>query len=177
MNESRTETPETKPTRRCAIYSRVAVDRAPLDSNSLQAQETICRTLIHCHSFVPTAQAAWVFAGTYADFLCSGKTLNRPALNRLLADAAAGKFDVVVTSHIDRVSRSISHLHELLKHLEEHNVDFASVTPSFDTSTPKGKLILDLVRQLAADEEPTTPLPLPLPDASGTSIDLSEDAA
>jgi site-specific DNA recombinase len=175
MNESRRKTPETIPPRRCAIYTRVAVGDDPLNPNSLQAQEEICRTLIDCRTFDATAEAKWIHTGTYADSSCSGATLQRPALERLLADAAAGKFDVVVTSHIDRVSRSISHVHEVLKHLEEHNVDFASVTPNFDTSTPKGKLILDLVRQLAADEEPTTPLPLP--DASGTSIDLSEDAA
>jgi site-specific DNA recombinase len=174
MNESRRETPETIPPRRCAIYTRVAVGDDPLNPTSLQAQEEICRTLIDCRTLA-TAEDKWIHTGTYADSSYSGVNLKRPGLNRLLADAAAGKFDVVVISHVDRVSRSISHLHEVLKYLEKHKVDFASVTPSFDTSTPKGKLILNLVRQLLADEEPTTSPPLP--DASDTSVDLGEDAA
>ena len=86
MNEARKETPETIPPRRCAIYTRVAVDGDPLNPNSLQAQEEICRTLIDCRTFEATAEAKWIHTETYADSSCSGATLQRPALERLLAD-------------------------------------------------------------------------------------------
>ncbi len=41
MNESRTETQKTIPSRRCAVYAHVAIDGDPLNPDSLQAQEEI----------------------------------------------------------------------------------------------------------------------------------------
>jgi DNA invertase Pin-like site-specific DNA recombinase len=65
---------------------------------------------------------------TYKDIAQSGMSLQRPALNQLIADAAAGHFSVVITTSPDRIARDISVYRELMKRIEKYlDIDFSEV--------------------------------------------------
>jgi DNA invertase Pin-like site-specific DNA recombinase len=88
----------------------------------------------------------------YIDHGVSGTRESRPELNRLMADAAAGKFESVVVWKFDRFARSAKHLLKALETFQSHGISFASVTESVDTSTPMGKLVFTILGAVAEME-------------------------
>ena len=78
---------------RCAIYTRKSSDEGlEQDFNSLQAQREACEAYI-----VSQKHEGWKALTTaYDDGAYSGGTMDRPALQRLLADIATEKIDIVV---------------------------------------------------------------------------------
>src|SRR5262252_5031374 len=90
---------------RCAIYTRKSSEEG-LDQefNSLQAQREACEALINSQR-----HEGWVcLPALYDDGGFSGATMERPALQRLLADITAGRVDTVVVYKIDRLTRSLA---------------------------------------------------------------------
>src|SRR5499425_1688711 len=77
----------------------------------------------------------------YRDEGISGSKDSRPALDRLMKDARARKFDVVIVARFDRFARSVSHLLRALEEFSHVGIDFVSLSESIDTSTPMGKMI------------------------------------
>ena len=75
----------------------------------------------------------------YDDGGFSGGTLERPGLQRLLADIERGKVDVVVVYKIDRLSRSLMDFAKLVEVFDRHEVTFVSVTQAFNTTTSMGQ--------------------------------------
>src|SRR5215470_15398198 len=99
---------------RCAIYTRKSSEEG-LDQefNSLQAQREACEAFI-----TSQRHEGWVCLRTgYDDGGFSGATMGRPALQRLLADIAAGRVDIVVVYKIDRPTRSLA---DFAKIVESH---------------------------------------------------------
>src|ERR1700730_3781389 len=76
----------------------------------------------------------WEIYGSYVDNGVSGKKDSRPALNRLMEDAHARRFDVVVCWRFDRFSRSVSHLCRALETFRAIRIDCVSVMEQIDTS-------------------------------------------
>ena len=73
----------------------------------------------------------------YDDPAISGATTNRPALRRLLADAKAGKFKVVVCYKLDRISRNLRDFLDITDTLQKCGVRLACVgTPSTRARPP-----------------------------------------
>jgi site-specific DNA recombinase len=133
--------PNTGPPLRSATYVRVSTEEQTT-GHSLDAQRTSTRALI--------AQRGWTFAGEYTDAGRSAKAdARRPAFNRLLADAARGRFDVVVVDKVDRFYRHLKGLLIALDTLNESDVTFVSVRENLDLSTPWGKLTLTVLGMLA----------------------------
>src|SRR3989440_12461735 len=90
---------------RCAIYTRKSSEEG-LDQefNSLQAQREACEAFI-----TSQRQEGWVcLRAGYDDGGVSGATMDRPALQRLLADITAGRGDIVVVYKIDPLTRSLA---------------------------------------------------------------------
>jgi site-specific DNA recombinase len=126
---------------RCATYVRVSTDEQ-VEGHSLDAQRTSTRAFI--------GQRGWTLAGEYTDAGYSAKPgAYRPALDRLLADARRGRFDVVVVDKVDRFYRHLKGLLIALDKLNETDVSFASVRENLDLSTPWGKLTLTVLGMLA----------------------------
>lgn len=71
----------------------------------------------------------------------------RPVLTRLLGELAAG--DVLVVVRLDRLARSVSHLLQVIKDLEERGVHFRSIRDPIDTSTPQGMVSLQVLGAVA----------------------------
>ena len=63
----------------------------------------------------------WGRAKIYRENGVSGYKRNRPALGRLLADARAGKLDVVIFPSIDRAARSVTHIERILHDRSSNN--------------------------------------------------------
>ena len=94
----------------------------------------------------------WKLVDTYVDHGVSGSRDRRPELNRMLADAKRGRFDLVVVYRSDRLFRSIKHMVTTLDDLAAMNVGFVSTSEPFDTSTPSGRLLLHMVSAMAEFE-------------------------
>ena len=63
----------------------------------------------------------------------SGAKASRPALNRLIADAKARRFDCVLVWKLDRFGRSLEDCLNNIRELEENGIRFIAVTQNFDT--------------------------------------------
>ena len=91
-------------------------------------------------------------AGEYVDAGVSGAKDSRPALDEMLAAAAAGTFDVVVIAKLDRLGRSLLHLLTLMKRLDALGVRVVSASDNIDTKTPAGRMMLQLLGVFAEFE-------------------------
>jgi DNA invertase Pin-like site-specific DNA recombinase len=93
---------------------------------------------------------------TYVDQGFSGSKDSRPALDRLMADAYARKFDVVAVWKFDRFARSVSHLLRALETFKSLGVEFVSLSEQVDTSTPTGKMVFVVLGAVAELERALT---------------------
>ena len=66
--------------------------------------------------------------------------MDRPALQRLLADIAAGRVDTIVVYKIDRLTRSLADFAKIVEILDARGASFVSVTQQFNTTTSMGRL-------------------------------------
>lgn len=135
--------------RRCAVYTRKSIDEGlEKEFNTLDAQRE------SCEAYVASQRAeGWVLEPDhYDDGGFSGGSLERPALQRLLADIKADRVDVVVVYKIDRLSRSLMDFAKLVEVFEAHGVTFVSVTQSFNTTTSMGRLTLNILLSFAQFE-------------------------
>lgn len=126
---------------RASGYRRVSM-REQVDGYSLDAQANSIQKFM--------ADQGWEFVEMYTDAGISAKRgSHRPALARLMQDAQAGKFDVVVVDKIDRFYRYLNGLLTALDTLNQSGVSFASVREKLDFTTPWGKLMLTVLGMLA----------------------------
>jgi site-specific DNA recombinase len=106
----------TADARRCAIYARTSIGiRNDPDLAALNVQRVVCAAYIR-HQL----RGSWI--ATYEDHGCRGVGLERPALQRLLADIDAAKIEAVVVLELDRLSRSLPELARLMMRFDEAGV-------------------------------------------------------
>lgn len=98
------------------------------------------------------AQRNWRIIDEYVDEGISGSQESRPALDRLLADARAGRLDVVIVWRFDRFARSTSHLLSALEEFRLLGVGFMSIREQVDTTTPVGKVMFILIAAISEFE-------------------------
>ena len=91
----------------------------------------------------------WELAGSYVDTGISGSKESRPELDRLMADALRRRFDAVAVWKFDRFARSVSHLLRALETFKALGIDFVSLSPQVDTSTPTGKMVFTVLGAVA----------------------------
>ena len=134
---------------RCAIYTRVSTDeRLDMEFNSLDAQREAGAAYVESQK-----HEGWIPVGDrYDDGGFSGGTLERPALQRLLADIEGGRVDVVVVYKIDRLSRSLMDFAKLVEVFDRRQVTFVSITQAFNTTTSMGRLTLNILLSFAQFE-------------------------
>src|SRR6516165_3895925 len=124
MTKSAHSVPRRNARVRCAIYTRKSSEEG-LDQefNSLQAQREACEAFINSQ-----VHEGWVCLRTgYDDGGFSGATMDRPALQRLLADIAAGRVDIIVVYKIDRLTRSLADFAKIVEILDARSASFVSV--------------------------------------------------
>lgn len=94
------------------------------------------------------SRRGWQITQVYVD-RASGAKENRPALERLLADARSRRFDLLLVWRFDRVSRSALHFLSLVEDFRGLGIDFVSHEQSLDTTTAMGKFTLTMFAALA----------------------------
>ena len=125
-----------------AVYARCSTEDQARVGVTLPAQ--IARLQAYCDAMRPGETVRVV-----VDEGVSAKSLDRPALNGLLADCEAKRVSTVVVLKLDRLTRSVRDLADLLDLFEKHNVALCSLSESLDTSTASGRLMLNLLASVS----------------------------
>ena len=138
---------------RCAIYTRKSSEEGlEQEFNSLDAQREACTAYVASQK----GEGWRLLPDRYDDGGISGATLERPGLQRLLADIDAGKIDRVIVYKVDRLTRSLADFARLVERFEAAGTSFVSVTQSFNTATSMGRLTLNVLLSFAQFEREVT---------------------
>jgi DNA invertase Pin-like site-specific DNA recombinase len=118
-------------------YVRVSTDRQAERGSSLEAQAEKIRAM----ALVQSAELDEIIIESGE----SAKSLNRPGMANLLALVDAGKVKTVIVAKLDRLTRSVKDLCELLERFERKGVALVSVAESLDTGSAAGRLVLNIM--------------------------------
>lgn len=136
--------------KRVFLYVRVSTEEQAVHGLSIEAQTK--------------ALEAWARANghkvvdTYVDAGISARkpATKRPELQRLLADAQAGKGELIVFTKLDRWFRNIAEYYKVQEILEKCHVDWRTIHEDYDTSTASGRLKINIMLSVAQDEADRT---------------------
>ena len=138
---------------RCAIYTRKSTEEGlEQEFNSLDAQREACEAYIQSQR----GQGWVVQRKRYDDGGISGGTMDRPALQDLLADIGTGAVDLVVVYKVDRLTRSLTDFARIVETFDARGVSFVSVTQQFNTANSMGRLTLHVLLSFAQFEREVT---------------------
>ena len=133
---------------RAAIYVRVSTVEQATEGYSISAQISLLTEYAKMYQYDVVK--------IYEDAGISGKNItDRPSINRLIKDATSKKFDIVLVWKLSRLSRSLLDLLGIVDTFTQNNISFHSYTEKFDTSTPMGKMLLQLLGSIAEFERNT----------------------
>jgi DNA invertase Pin-like site-specific DNA recombinase len=117
-------------------YARVSTGQQAEEGVSLAAQSEKIRAM------------ATVQGATLLEMIVDGesaKSMNRPGLRQALAMVNAGKVQTVIVAKLDRLTRSVKDLCELLEIFERREVALVSVAESLDTRSAAGRLVITIM--------------------------------
>ena len=131
--------------KRVAAYIRCSTEKQSTDSQLLAIKDTIQRS-------------GDVLVQVYEDHAISGSKCrqDRPALDSMLKDAGAGKFDKVGVWDITRLGRSLPDLIATLNELQKSNVDLQFLQNDLDTSTAGGRMLFSIFGAIGEFERSLT---------------------
>ena len=128
--------------RRVAAYARVSTDS--------DEQFTSYEAQIDYYTQYIKARDDWEFVKVYTDEGITGtSTKHREGFKAMVADALAGKIDLIVTKSVSRFARNTKDLLELMEKLTAKGVGFISKKEAIDTGTPTGKFMLTVFAAVA----------------------------
>lgn len=131
-----------------AIYVRVSTEEQATEGYSISAQLQTLRQYTNLHG--------WEIVEEYVDEGISGKNIkDRPAMRKLVEDVEKDKFQALLVWKISRLSRNMLDTLKLLDKFEYYNVKFISYSENFDTGTPIGRLVVQLMASIAEMERNT----------------------
>ena len=113
---------------RAAIYTRISTLDSEGEETSTARQEEDCRRY--------ASERKWRVVETFTDVGLSGwnKKVHRPGLEAMLTSVRSGQVDMVVIYKLDRLTRRVLHLLDIVRILEDSKCGFASVNdPGIDT--------------------------------------------
>ena len=127
-----------------ALYIRVSTEDQAKEGYSLEVQRE------YLESFA--MREGYEIFKVYCDDGISAYSTRRPALQELLTDAKAKRFELVLAYKIDRFSRNLKDLLMLVDELFSYGAGFKSATEPFDTTTSAGKLMFQQLGSFAEFE-------------------------
>ena len=131
-----------------AIYCRVSTEEQSENGYSIDEQERLLEEWCK--------KMGYVIYKCYSDRGISGKNIkDRPALKELLSDAKAGKFDMVISWKINRISRKLEDVLKIVNLLEKNNITFKSYSEPFETDTPAGRMQFQMMALIGEFERGT----------------------
>ena len=130
---------------RVAAYARVSTD-SDEQMGSVAAQKDYFEKLIQ-------KNPEWVLVEIYADEGISGTSLNRrEAFNRMIADALAGKIDLIITKSLSRFARNTVDTLNTIRKLKIEGVGVYFEKEDINTLDSKGEFLITLMSSLAEEE-------------------------
>src|SRR5215831_10294603 len=85
----------------------------------------------------------------------TGKHIDRPGLQRVLEMVRRGEVELVIVAKLDRLTRSVKDLADLLELLQKRNVQLVSVAEALDTGSAAGRLVLNIMASVSQWERET----------------------
>lgn len=128
-----------------AIYCRVSTDEQAREGVSLDEQQE--RLKAYCKAMGWSDEVLLFIDDGY-----SAKSTDRPQLKRLMTYIENGEISKVMVTKLDRMSRRLLDLLTLIDMFQQHEVAFISISESFDTNTPSGRLTLQVLGAVAEFE-------------------------
>ncbi|MFZ5968302.1 MAG: recombinase family protein [Bacillota bacterium] len=134
--------------KRAVGYTRVSTKEQGEFGYSIDAQHQVIENYCRQHGYELVA--------IYEDKGVSGKsTEGRKALENLMTDARKGNFDLVLVWKTSRLARKQLDLLSIVSELGALNVSFKSCTENFDTDSPSGKLLFQIMGGISEFERNT----------------------
>ncbi|MDN6698849.1 MAG: recombinase family protein, partial [Staphylococcus equorum] len=130
--------------KRVGIYVRVSTEMQSTEGYSIDGQINQIREYCDFNNFA--------VVDVYADRGISGKSMNRPELQRLLKDANEGQIDSVMVYKTNRLARNTSDLLKIVEDLHRQNVEFFSLSERMEVNTSSGKLMLQILASFSEFE-------------------------
>ncbi|MBR1383366.1 MAG: recombinase family protein [Ruminococcus sp.] len=131
--------------RKVAAYARVSTDHEEQQS-SYEAQVDYYTNYIKAHP-------DWDFAGIYADSGITGcNTTKREAFKTMIADALAGKINLIITKSVSRFARNTVDSLQNIRTLKEHGVEVYFEKENIWTFDSRGELLISLMSSIAQEE-------------------------
>ncbi|GBY95711.1 cassette chromosome recombinase CcrB [Staphylococcus aureus] len=127
-------------------YIRVSTERQ-VEGYSIEGQITQIEQYCQFNSYE--------LVDIYADRGISGKSMNRPELQRMLNDAKNGKLDCVMVYKTNRLARNTSDLLTIVEELHRQNVEFFSLSERMEVKNSTGKLMLQTLASFSEFERNT----------------------
>ncbi len=131
-------------------YVRVSTEEQAIHGLSIEAQTAAL------HEWAKSNGHKLVDVYTDAGISARKPASKRPELQRLLADVAAGKGELIVFTKLDRWFRNIAEYYKVQEVLEKHHVDWRTIHEDYDTSTAAGRLKINIMLSVAQDEADRT---------------------
>lgn len=132
--------------KRIGAYIRVSTERQ-VEGYSIEGQITQIEQYCQFNSYE--------LVDIYADRGISGKSMNRPELQRMLKDAKNGKLDCVMVYKTNRLARNTSDLLTIVEELHRQNVEFFSLSERMEVKNSTGKLMLQILASFSEFERNT----------------------
>lgn len=120
------------------IYLRVSTEEQAKEGFSINAQKEKLTSYAKVND--------WEIIDYYIDDGISAKNLkDRPNINRLIEDVESGKVNNVLVYKLDRLTRSVKDLINLIELFEIHNCSFNSLTEKLDTTNAVGRMFIKII--------------------------------
>lgn len=135
----------SKKKRRAAGYARVSTDH--------EDQVTSYAAQVDYYTNYIQGREDWEYAGIYTDEgISATNTKKRDGFNKMVADALAGKIDLIITKSVSRFARNTVDSLTTIRKLKEHNVECYFEKENIWTFDSKGELLLTIMSSLAQEE-------------------------
>lgn len=124
---------------KAVLYCRVSTEDQAKEGFSLSAQEDRLRA--YCKA------KGWTIFNVYIDDGQSGRSDDRPAYKKMMADM--DDWDILVVLKMDRIHRNSKNFTLMMERLSDSNKEFTSMQESFDTTTAMGRFVMDIIQRIA----------------------------
>lgn len=134
---------------RAALYCRVSSDKQAKEGDSIPAQlDALNKYAI---------ERKYEIIGTFVDDGVSGTKYDRDEFQSLLQMVENDQVDIVLVTKMDRLHRSLRNFLNMQDTLDRHNCHWKAIwEPSYDTTTPQGRMVINMMMNLAQFEAEQT---------------------